>query len=175
VKIFFVLFFCVFLPPLLNIFSFYLGPYHFCLLLWNVPLLSLILLKRSLVFTILLFSSILCIGHWGRLSYLSLLFFGKPCILKKFISVFRIKIICFISCFHQSPVLSHKYYELCYFLECKQLHLTLLNTTGQGINAVISGIKSTPTLLHFKSTAFLRFMKQLQWILKLCLIIMSSF
>ena len=36
--------------------------------------LSLIFLKRSLVFPILLFSSISL--HWGRLSYLSLLFFG---------------------------------------------------------------------------------------------------
>ena len=42
---------------------------------WNVPLVYLIFLKRSLVFPTLLFSS-LCIGHWGRLSYLSLLFFG---------------------------------------------------------------------------------------------------
>ena len=45
---------------------------------WNVPLVSLIFLKRSLVFPILLFSSILCIDPWGRLSYLSLLFFGPP-------------------------------------------------------------------------------------------------
>ena len=50
---------------------------------WNVPLVSLIFLKRSLVFPILLFSLhwfllhlFLCIDHWGRLSYLSLLFFG---------------------------------------------------------------------------------------------------
>ena len=42
---------------------------------WNIPLVSLIFLTRSLVFPILLFSSI-CTGHWGRLSYLSLLFFG---------------------------------------------------------------------------------------------------
>ena len=42
---------------------------------WNVPLVSLIFLKRSLVFPILLFSSFFCIDHWGRLSYLSLLFF----------------------------------------------------------------------------------------------------
>ena len=43
---------------------------------WNVPLISLIFLKRSLVFCILLFPSISL--HWslGRLSYLSLLFFG---------------------------------------------------------------------------------------------------
>ena len=41
---------------------------------WNVPLVSLIFLKRSLVFLILLFSSI-CTDCWGRLSYL-LLFFG---------------------------------------------------------------------------------------------------
>ena len=36
---------------------------------WNVPLVALIFLKRSLVFPILT-------DHWGRLSYLSLLFFG---------------------------------------------------------------------------------------------------
>ena len=43
---------------------------------WNVPLISPVFLKRSLVFPILLFSSILCIDRWERLSYLSLLFFG---------------------------------------------------------------------------------------------------
>ena len=42
---------------------------------WNVPLVSLIFLKRSVIFPILLFSSI-CIDHWGSFSYLSLLFFG---------------------------------------------------------------------------------------------------
>ena len=47
---------------------------------WNVPLVSLIFLKRSLVFLILLFSSIsLHCHHWGRLSYLSLLFFERWC------------------------------------------------------------------------------------------------
>ena len=43
---------------------------------WNIPLVSLIFLKRSLVFPILLFSSISLHWSWGRLSYLSLLFFG---------------------------------------------------------------------------------------------------
>ena len=45
---------------------------------WNVLFVSLIFLKRSLVFPILLhfFLLFLCIDHWGRLSYLSLLFFG---------------------------------------------------------------------------------------------------
>ena len=43
---------------------------------WNVPLVSLIFLNRSLVFPILLFSSISLHWYWGRLSYLSLLFFG---------------------------------------------------------------------------------------------------
>ena len=38
---------------------------------WNVPLVSLIFFKRSLVFPLFL-----CTDHWGRLSYLSLLFFG---------------------------------------------------------------------------------------------------
>ena len=37
---------------------------------WNVPLVSLIFLKRSLVFPILLFSSIIWIDCWGRLSFL---------------------------------------------------------------------------------------------------------
>ena len=46
---------------------------------WNVPLVSLIFLKRSLVFAILLFSLFLCLDCWGRLSYLSLLFFGSAC------------------------------------------------------------------------------------------------
>ena len=46
---------------------------------WKVPLESLIFLKRALVFLphsiVFLF---LCTDHWGRLSYLSLLFFGTP-------------------------------------------------------------------------------------------------
>ena len=43
---------------------------------WNVPLVSLIFLKRSVVFPLLLLPLFLCIGPGGRLSYLSLLFFG---------------------------------------------------------------------------------------------------
>ena len=43
---------------------------------WNVPLVSLMFLKRSLVFPIHCFPLFLCTDHWGRLSYLSLLFFG---------------------------------------------------------------------------------------------------
>ena len=43
---------------------------------WNIPLVSLIFLKRSLVFPILLLSSSSLHYHQGRLSYLSLLFFG---------------------------------------------------------------------------------------------------
>ena len=43
---------------------------------WNVPLVSLISLKRSLDFPFYCFPLFLCIGHWGRLSCLSLLFFG---------------------------------------------------------------------------------------------------
>ena len=75
-KIFFVQFFCVFLPPLLNIFSSvrsipflsFIKP----IFGWNVPLVSLIFLKRSLVFHILLFSSISL--HWLlRKALLSLL------------------------------------------------------------------------------------------------------
>ena len=43
---------------------------------WNVPLASLIFLKRSVDFPILLSSLFLCIDLWGKLSYLSLLFFA---------------------------------------------------------------------------------------------------
>ena len=43
---------------------------------WNVPLVSLIFLKRSLSFPFCCFPLFLCIDHWGKLSYLSLLFFG---------------------------------------------------------------------------------------------------
>ena len=43
---------------------------------WNIPLICLIFLKRSLVFPILCFPLFLCIDRWGRLSYLSWLFFG---------------------------------------------------------------------------------------------------
>ena len=43
---------------------------------WNIPLVSLIFLKRPLVFPFYCFPLFLCTDHWGRLSYLSLLFFG---------------------------------------------------------------------------------------------------
>ena len=43
---------------------------------WYLPLVSLISLKRSLVFPFCCFPLFLCINRWERLSYLSLLFFG---------------------------------------------------------------------------------------------------
>ena len=43
---------------------------------WNVPLVSLIFLKRVYFFPFYCFPLLLCIDHWVRLSYLSLLFFG---------------------------------------------------------------------------------------------------
>ena len=43
---------------------------------WNVPLVSLVFLKRSLVFPFYCFPLFLCIDYWGRLSYPSVLFFG---------------------------------------------------------------------------------------------------
>ena len=81
VKLFSVQFFCVFFPPLLNIsasvrslpFLSFIEP----MFVWNVPLVSLIFLKRSLVFHILLFASISCIDCWERLSYLFLLYLWK--------------------------------------------------------------------------------------------------
>ena len=79
-KVFFVQFFCVFLQHLLYIFCSVMSRLRLSFIdpifAWNVPLVSLIFLKRSLVFPILLFSSISLHDCWGRLSYLSLLFFG---------------------------------------------------------------------------------------------------
>ena len=73
------LFCTVLLPPLLNLLLL-LGPCHFC------PLLSPFCMKCSIDISNFLeeisslYHSIvplfLCIDHWGRLSYLSLLFFG---------------------------------------------------------------------------------------------------
>ena len=53
-----------------------LSDFHYFHFAWNAPLVSLIFLKRSLVFPILLFSSISL--HWSlrKAFYLSLLFFG---------------------------------------------------------------------------------------------------
>ena len=73
-KIFFVQFFCVFSPPLLisSIRSIPFLSFIVPIFAWNVPLVSLIFLKRSLVFPILLFFSISL--HWspGK-AFLSLL------------------------------------------------------------------------------------------------------
>ena len=75
-KIFFVQFFCVFLLPLLNIFySVRSVPFLSFIepvFAYNVPLVSLIFLKRSLVFPILLFSSISLQWSLGK-AFLSLL------------------------------------------------------------------------------------------------------
>ena len=43
---------------------------------WKIPLASLFFLKRSLCFPFYCFLLCLCIDHWGRLSYPSLVFFG---------------------------------------------------------------------------------------------------
>ena len=75
-KILLVQFFCVFLPSLLNIFTSlrsrpflsFIKP----IFAWNVPLVSLIFLKRSLVFPILFLSSMSL--HWSlKKAFLSLL------------------------------------------------------------------------------------------------------
>ena len=76
VKIFFVQFFCVFLPSLLissaSVRSIPFLSFIKHIFAWNVPLVSLIFLKRSLVFPILLFSSISL--HWSlKKAFLSLL------------------------------------------------------------------------------------------------------
>ena len=75
VTIFFVQF-CVFLPPLLNIFCFFksipLLSFIEPIFPWNAPLVSLMFLERSIVFPILLFSFISL--HWSlKKAFLSLL------------------------------------------------------------------------------------------------------
>ena len=55
-------------------------PTYISIFAWNVPLVSLTFLKKSLGFPILLLSSISLHWYWGRLSYLSLLSF-ELCIL----------------------------------------------------------------------------------------------
>ena len=77
----FVQFFCVFLPSLLNIFCFcyvhtisVLYCAHICM---KCSLgISNFLEEISSLFPFCCFPLFLCIDHWGRLSYLSLLFFG---------------------------------------------------------------------------------------------------
>ena len=78
-KIFFVQFFCVFLPPLVSFasvrsltFLSFIEP----IFAWNVPLVSLIFLKRSLVFPILLFVSISLLWSLKKAFLSLLLFFG---------------------------------------------------------------------------------------------------
>ena len=72
------------------------------ILAWNIPLVSPIFLKRSLVFLILSFSSISLHVHWRRPSYISLLFSGTlhsvghvfpflPCLLGLFSSQLFVK------------------------------------------------------------------------------------
>ena len=75
-KIFFVQFFCVFLPPLLNIFCF--CEVHIISVLYCAPLctkcslVSLIFLKRSLVLPVVLFSSV-SLHYLLKMAFFSLL------------------------------------------------------------------------------------------------------
>jgi len=72
--------FPIYLPPFLNTFtsvrSILFLSFIVPIFAWNVPLVSLIFLKRSPVFPFYFFPVFLCTDHWGRLSYLSLLFSG---------------------------------------------------------------------------------------------------
>ena len=71
-RAFFVQFFCVFLALFLNLFWFCFLSFIVSIFVWNVPLVSLVFLKRPLVFPFLLFSSIS--SHWSlKKPFLSLL------------------------------------------------------------------------------------------------------
>ena len=80
IKIFFVQLFCVFFPPLLDLFCFYwvftMSLLYCANLGWDSPLIFPIFLKISLVLPFLLLPLFLCIVHWRRPSCLSLLFSG---------------------------------------------------------------------------------------------------
>ena len=80
VKIFFVQFFFVFYHLFLissaSVMSLPFLSFIVPIFAWNVPLVSLIFLTRSLVFPFYCFPLFLCIDRWGRLSYLTLLFFA---------------------------------------------------------------------------------------------------
>ena len=80
---------------------------------WNIPLVSLIFLKRSQVFPILFFSSIFCIDRWGRLSYRSLVVFW---ILNSNGYIFPL-FLC----------LSHFYFSLLIFKASSDNHFAFLN------------------------------------------------
>ena len=72
--------FCVFQPPLLNIFcsvrSIPILSFIEPIFAWNIPLVSNFLEEISSLSHSIVFLYFLCIDHWGRLSYLSLLFLG---------------------------------------------------------------------------------------------------
>jgi len=79
IKIFFVQFLCVFLPPLLKIFCFWSLPFLSFIVpivVWNVPLISLIFLKICPVFPILLFSSTSLHCSFKKIFLFLLLFSG---------------------------------------------------------------------------------------------------
>ena len=141
VKIFFVQFFCVFLPPLLNIFCFCRSipflSFIVSIFVWNVPLVSLIFLKRSLVFPILLFSSISL--HWSlRKAFLSLL-----AILWN--SAFKWQYLFFF------PLL---FTSLCFTAICKASsdnHFTLLHFFSMGMVLIPVSCTVSPTSVHSSS------------------------
>ena len=130
-KIFFVQFFCVFLPPLLNIFSSVRSipflSFIVPIVAWNVPLVSLIFLKRSLVFPILLFSSISL--RWSlRKAFLSLLAVLWNSAFKwVYLSFF---LLCFISLLFTaiSYASSDNHFALVYLCLCVYLCLILSTT-----------------------------------------------
>ena len=76
-KIFcYIVFLCIFLISSASIRSIAFVSFTVPIFAWNIPLVSPIFLNRSLVFPILLFSSIICVDYRGRLYYISLLLFG---------------------------------------------------------------------------------------------------
>ena len=71
------MYFCNLLISSASVRSILFLPFIVPIFAWKFPLISLFILKSSLVFPVLLFSAISLhwFDHWGRLSYLSLLFF----------------------------------------------------------------------------------------------------
>ena len=84
---------------------------------WSVPLVSPLFLKRSILFTILLFSSNSCTVHLWRLSYLSLLFSESlHCTVYIFPFLFCLSLLLFSQLFFKSSSGNHFAFSHLFFL-----------------------------------------------------------
>ena len=155
VKIFFVQFFCGFLPPLLNIFCFcrsipflsFIKP----MFAWNVPLISLFFLKRTLVFPILLFSSISL--HWTlRKAFLSLLVILWDSALKWVYLSFSLLPFVYLLCSAICKASSDNHFPFLHLFFLWMVLMVLCNVTNRHPQFFRHSIRSKPLNLFVTST-----------------------